>query len=106
MKLAIVRTRVLVPKLGSFALLVDIVFRLVCRNRVYLQITQTKLQWSAQSKIGSLENTGHKPRGGDKKIETVKLDFSRSRSKVGSKDYITHVPGGGDVKVSGGLEKS
>lgn len=69
--------------------------------QLFLQIAQTKLQWSAQSKIGSLENTGHKPRGGDKKIETIKLDFKeRSRSKVGSKDHMGYVPGGGDVKVS------
>lgn len=68
---------------------------------MYLQILTHKVEIKAQSKIGSLENAGHKPRGGDKKIETVRLDFKeRSRSKVGSKDYMGHVPGGGDVKVS------
>lgn len=68
---------------------------------MYLQIQTHKVEIRAQSKIGSLENAGHKPRGGDKKIETVKLDFKeRSRSKVGSKDYMSHVPGGGDIKVS------
>lgn len=60
-----------------------------------------KLQWNAKSKIGSLENTTHKPKGGEKKIETIKLDFKeKAKSKVGSKDNIKHQPGGGDVKVS------
>lgn len=97
----------LVSKLGSIAFLLLVLFAiciiiiLFCRNRLYLQILTHKVEIKAQSKIGSLENAGHKPRGGDKKIETVKLDFKeRSRSKVGSKEYITHVPGGGDVKVS------
>lgn len=57
------------------------------------------MQWSAKSKIGSLENAHHKPGGGDKKIESQKLEF-KAKPKVGSKDYIKHVPGGGDIKVS------
>lgn len=61
-----------------------------------------KLQWNAKSKIGSLDNASHKPGGGAKKIETVKLDFKdKAKPKVGSKDNIKHVPGGGDVKVWG-----
>ena len=32
------------------------------------QIENVKLEWSAQSKIGSLENAQHKPAGGDKKV--------------------------------------
>jgi hypothetical protein len=40
-----------------------------------LQIQQVKLAWNAKSKVGSLENATHKPGGGDKKIESVKLDF-------------------------------
>lgn len=66
-----------------------------------LQIVQQKLVWNAKSKIGSLENTSHKPKGGEKKIETVKLDFKeRAKPKVGSKDNIKHQPGGGDIKVT------
>ena len=69
-----------------------------------LQIPQQKLQWNAKSKIGSLDNATHKPGGGDKKIETVKLDFKdKAKSKVGSKDNIKHTPGGGTVKVSAAL---
>lgn len=68
---------------------------------VFVQIQQQKLQWNAKSKIGSLENAHHKPQGGDKKIETVKLDFKeKAKPKIGSKDNIKHVPGGGDVKVN------
>lgn len=60
-----------------------------------------KLQWNAKSKVGSLENAAHKPKGGDKKIETIKLDFKdKAKPKVGSKDNIKHQAGGGDIKVS------
>lgn len=59
-----------------------------------------KLQWTAKSKVGSLENATYKPGGGDKKIETVKLDFKeKAKPKVGSKENTKHVPGGGAVKV-------
>lgn len=64
------------------------------------QIQQKKLVWNASSKIGSLGNTAHKPGGGDRKIETVKLDFSeKAKPKIGSKANIKHVAGGGDIKV-------
>lgn len=50
--------------------------------------------------MGSLENATYKPGGGDKKIETVKLDFKdKAKPKVGSKENAKHVPGGGSVKV-------
>ena len=64
------------------------------------QIAQVKLQWNAKPKVGSLDNATYKPGGGDKKIETVKLDFKdKAKPKVGSKDNAKHVPGGGSVKV-------
>ena len=69
-------------------------------NDSLLQIQQVKLNWNAKSKIGSLENATHKPGGGDKKIESLKLDFKdKAKPKVGSKDNLKHVPGGGQVKV-------
>lgn len=69
-------------------------------KRFVLQIITQKLEWNAKSKIGSLENAAHKPKGGDKKIESVKLNFKdKAAPKVGSKDNIKHQPGGGDVKV-------
>lgn len=68
---------------------------------ICLQIESKKLAWNAKSKIGSLENATHKAGGGEKKIETVKLDFkAKASSKVGSKDNMKHTPGGGAVKVS------
>lgn len=67
----------------------------------YCQIQSVKLQWNAKPKVGSLDNAAHKPGGGDKKIESVKLDFKdKAKPKVGSKDNIKHVAGGGSVKVN------
>ncbi|CAG0915524.1 unnamed protein product [Notodromas monacha] len=64
-------------------------------------VTTQKLNWSAKSKIGSLENAKYKPKGGDKKIETVKLNFKdKAQSKVASTVNIKHKPGGGEVKTS------
>jgi hypothetical protein len=69
-------------------------------NVFLLQIQQVKLAWNAKSKVGSLENATHKPGGGDKKIETVKLDFKeKAKPKIGSKDNVKYQPGGGAVKV-------
>lgn len=65
------------------------------------QIISTKLQWNAKPKIGSLDNAHHKPGGGDKKIEEVKLDFKeKAKPKIGSLENAQHVAKGGDVKVS------
>jgi hypothetical protein len=59
-----------------------------------------KLAWNAKSKVGSLDNATHKPGGGDKKIESVKLDFKdKAKPKIGSKENVKHQPGGGVVKV-------
>lgn len=59
------------------------------------------MEWNASSKIGSLQNATYKPGGGDKKIETKKLDFKeKAKPKVSSTVNITHKPGGGDVKVT------
>jgi microtubule-associated protein tau len=50
--------------------------------------------------VGSKENLSHQPKGGDKKIETVKLDFKeKASSKVGSLDNIAHQPAGGDKRI-------
>lgn len=59
-----------------------------------------KLQWQAKPKVGSLDNAAYRPGGGDKKIESVKLDFKdKAKPKVGSKENVKHQPGGGVVKV-------
>ncbi len=68
-----------------------------CSTKV---VTTQKLNWQAKSKIGSLENTKYKPGGGDKKIESQKLNFKdKAQSKVGSTANLKHKAGGGNVKV-------
>jgi microtubule-associated protein tau len=34
----------------------------------FFKIVTQKLEWKAQSKVGSLENANHKPPGGDVKV--------------------------------------
>lgn len=65
------------------------------------QIPSTKLQWNAKSKIGSLDNASHKPGGGDKKILTIKNNFSENaKPKVGSKP--TNNNNNGDAAAAAG----
>lgn len=52
-----------------------------------------------RSKIGSLQNTSHKPGGGQVKIENRKLEWKAGTRIMAKND--TYVPGGGDKKVSG-----
>ena len=40
---------------------------------VCFQIENKKLEWKAESKIGSLDNAAHKPGGGEKKVINDKL---------------------------------
>lgn len=76
------------------------IFKNEIRHKNNKQILSTKLQWNAKPKIGSLDNAHHKPGGGDKKIEEVKLDFKeKAKPKIGSLENAQHVPKGGDVKV-------
>lgn len=63
------------------------------------KVEHVKLEWSAKSKVGSLDYATHKPGGGDKKILTQKVDFKNVQSKVGSKDNLKHKPGGGNAKT-------
>ncbi|KAF8791178.1 Microtubule-associated protein 2 like protein [Argiope bruennichi] len=64
------------------------------------KVESVKLEWNAKPKVGSLDYATHKPGGGDKKIITQKVDFKNVSSKVGSKDNLKHKPGGGTVKVT------
>lgn len=50
-----------------------------------------------RSKIGSLQNTSHKPGGGQVKIENRKLEW-KAGTRVEAKNNA-YVPGGGDKKV-------
>ncbi|KAJ8665372.1 hypothetical protein QAD02_007034 [Eretmocerus hayati] len=53
---------------------------------------------SVRSKIGSFENTTHKPGGGKVKIENRKLDFSKAQPKIAAKND-KYAPSGGDKKI-------
>ncbi|KAH6929618.1 hypothetical protein HPB50_003196 [Hyalomma asiaticum] len=64
-----------------------------------VRVTTQKLEWRAAPKVGSLDNAAHKPGGGDKKILSQKLEF-KAQSKVGSLDNVDHKPAGGQVKAS------
>jgi len=62
------------------------------------KVESQKLQWNAKPRIGSLENAKHKPLGGEVKVKTQKLEW-KATSKVGSLDNVKHAPGGGSVKI-------
>ena len=38
-----------------------------------IQIESRKLEWKAQSKVGSMDNAKHKPTGGEKKVRPVRV---------------------------------
>ncbi|XP_029836483.2 microtubule-associated protein tau [Ixodes scapularis] len=63
-----------------------------------VKVQSKKLEWRATPKVGSLDNAAHRPGGGDKKILSQKVDF-KAQSKVGSLDNVDHKPTGGAVKV-------
>lgn len=58
---------------------------------------------AVKSKIGSLANTTHKPGGGNIKIESHKIDFSKTQPRIAAKNE-TYAPGGGDKKVGRSLK--
>ncbi|KPM05522.1 microtubule-associated protein tau-like protein, partial [Sarcoptes scabiei] len=62
------------------------------------KIESQKLNWETKSRVGSLDNATHKPQGGKVKVTTQKLEWN-VKSKVGSFDNVKHVPGGGNVKI-------
>ncbi|XP_071787999.1 uncharacterized protein [Asterias amurensis] len=70
-------------------------------KRPHLKLASEKLDFGqrAKSRIGSLDNVRHSPGGGAVKIESKKLDFSKTSSKVGSKDNLKHQPQGGNKKI-------
>ncbi|KAJ3024117.1 hypothetical protein HKX48_006473 [Thoreauomyces humboldtii] len=57
------------------------------------KIFSEKKVYNASSKIGSLDNIHHHASGGDKKIQSTKLDFNAgAHSKVGSLENLSHKP--------------
>ncbi|KAI2810311.1 hypothetical protein RDWZM_002678 [Blomia tropicalis] len=62
------------------------------------KIESQKLNWNTSSRVGSLQNANHKPKGGNVRVTTQKLDWN-VKSKVGSLDNVKHSPGGGNVRI-------
>lgn len=67
-------------------------------NKVQVGTAQPPNLKQVRSKIGSLDNTSHRPGGGHVKIENRKLDFSHAQPRIAAKNE-TYTPGGGDKKV-------
>jgi hypothetical protein len=65
-----------------------------------VKIESHKLEWKAQSKIGSLEKAAtYKPAGGNVKIENHKVEWN-AQSKIGSLEKAANYkPAGGNVKI-------
>lgn len=53
---------------------------------------------NVRSKIGSLDNVRHRPTGGERRVETQKLEWN-AKSRVGSLENAQHRAHGGNVKV-------
>lgn len=68
-------------------------------NKVQVGATPSPNLKAVRSKIGSLENTTHKPGGGNVKIESRKLEV-KAAPRIAARNDM-YVPGGGDKKVSG-----
>ncbi len=51
-----------------------------------------KLSWNSESKVGSLDNVGYRPGGGDKVIEEHDLDWDHVDSRVDADNpqYMRH----------------
>uniref|UniRef100_A0A1B6JRW9 Microtubule-associated protein n=1 Tax=Homalodisca liturata TaxID=320908 RepID=A0A1B6JRW9_9HEMI len=62
-----------------------------------IKIENRKLDWRAEPRIAA-KNDAYQPGGGDKKIQQVKLQWN-AKSKIGSLENATHKPGGGEKKI-------
>lgn len=67
-------------------------------NKVEVGKTASPNLKQVKSKIGSLNNTSYKPGGGNIRIESKKLDFSKASSRITAKND-EYKPKGGDKKV-------
>merc|ERR1711913_221952 len=63
-----------------------------------VKIENRKLDWNTEARIRSLDNHSHKPGGGDKKIENRKLDWN-VESRIGSTKNLKHKAGGGNIQI-------
>jgi len=62
-----------------------------------VKIENRKLEWNAQPKT-KMVNENYTPGGGDKKIESRKLQWN-AQSRIRSLDNHSHKPGGGDKRI-------
>lgn len=67
-------------------------------NKIEVGKTASPNLKAVKSKIGSMDNAAYKPGGGKVKIESKKLDFSKTSSKIAAKN-VAYTPGGGDKKI-------
>lgn len=68
-------------------------------NKVQVGAAPSPNLKTVRSKIGSFDNTSHRPGGGHVKIESRKLDFSHAQPRIAAKND-TYTPGGGDKKIT------
>lgn len=66
-------------------------------NKIQVGYTPSPNLKQVKSKIGSLENSSHKPGGGNVKIENRKIEI-KGASRIEAKNE-RYVPKGGDKKV-------
>ena len=66
-------------------------------NKIVVGTTPSPNLRKTSSKIGSLANSGHRPGGGQVKIENRKLDWNVEARTVNLNTKYT--PGGGDKRV-------
>lgn len=86
--------------IDSYSLLYNIYTTLVIElpmNKVQVGSAPSPNLKVVRSKVGSLQNTSHKPGGGQVKIENRKLEW-KAGTRVEAKNDA-YVPGGGDKKV-------
>lgn len=73
--------------------------RKVPMNKIEVGKTASPNLKAVKSKIGSMDNATYKPGGGKVKIESKKLDFSKTSSRISAKNEA-YTPGGGEKKVN------
>jgi hypothetical protein len=71
-----------------------------------VKIESHKVQWNAQSKIGSLDYANHKPQGGNVKIHNFKVDFSkRAKPRTDTGLMVIEIDDDGNNE-NGGMNRS
>merc|ERR1712223_62498 len=69
------------------------------------KIESRKLEWNVTSKVGSTKNLKHRAGGGNVKIHDAKLEI-KAESRIGSLANVGHRAGGGEKKIFDDKEHS